>query len=60
MNYLGGGLLAANWVLTIIPTLSFALMIALRIGEEEQMLVELFGNTYIAYMERTGRFLPFF
>ncbi len=60
MNYIGGGLLASNVVLTIIPIIFFALMIALRIGEEETMLVEEFGDEYRAYMKKTGRFLPFF
>ena len=60
MNYIGGGLLSSNVVLTIIPATFFALMIALRIGEEETMLVEEFGDEYRAYMKKTGRFLPFF
>ena len=34
MNYIGGGLLAANIVLTVIPIVGFSLMIAFRIGEE--------------------------
>jgi len=59
LNYLGGGLLASNTVLAIIPTLCFLWMVALRIGEEEQLLVNLFGDDYVDYMERTPRFLPF-
>jgi len=58
MNYLGGGLLAANLVLTVIPALCFIWMIALRINEEERMLVDLFGDPYAAYMQNTPRFLP--
>jgi len=60
MNYIGGGLLSSNVVLTVVPIMFFTLMVALRIGEEETMLVEEFGDQYRAYMKKTGRFLPFF
>lgn len=59
LNYLGGGLLAANWVLIVVPTFCFALMAALRMGEEEGLMIEAFGERYREYMKRTGRFLPF-
>jgi protein-S-isoprenylcysteine O-methyltransferase Ste14 len=58
LNYLGGGLLAASWVLTFLPCPLFMLMIALRLGEEERAMVEQFGEAYERYMERTARFLP--
>lgn len=58
LNYIGGGLLAGNWVLTFIPTFFFGLMIYLRLGEEEAVMIEKFGDDYRHYMERTGRFLP--
>lgn len=58
LNYIGGGLLAGNWVLTFIPTICFGLMIYLRLGEEEAVMIEKFGDNYRHYMERTGRFLP--
>ena len=59
MNYLGGGFLAANIILTAVPVVFFGLMITFRIGEEEAMMVEEFGDQYRSYMKRTGRFLPF-
>ena len=43
LNYIGGGLLASNWVLTFFPTFSFGLMVYLRLGEEEAAMIELFG-----------------
>ena len=58
MNYIGGGLLASNWVLAIIPVVFFGLFIALRIDGEEKVMVEKFGDKYVHYMEHTGRFLP--
>ena len=60
MNYLGGGLLAGNLVLTIVPTLLFGVLVALRVGPEEQVMVEQFGEKYLAYMKGTGRFIPRF
>ena len=58
LNYVGGGLLAGNWVLTFVPVFFFGLMIFLRLGEEEAVLVEKFGDNYRDYIKRTGRLLP--
>jgi len=59
LTYAGGGLLAGNWVLSLVPTLCFGLMAALRMGEEEGLMIETFGERYRDYMKRAGRFLPF-
>ena len=58
MNYFGGGLLSSNWVLTIVPMTMFAILVVIRMGKEEEILKELFGQEYSEYMERTGRLLP--
>ena len=58
MNYIGGGLLAGNCVLTSIPVLMFGLLVAMRMGREEQVLIDQFGEPYIDYMRRTGRLFP--
>lgn len=58
MSYLGGGLLAANWVLTLVPTLSFTILALLRMPQEEQLLIATFGDRYERYMARTGRLWP--
>jgi protein-S-isoprenylcysteine O-methyltransferase Ste14 len=58
LNYVGGGLLAASWVLTFLPALLFMLMISLRIGEEEIAMEDQFGQCYLEYMNKTPRFLP--
>jgi protein-S-isoprenylcysteine O-methyltransferase Ste14 len=58
MNYIGGGLLASNWVLAVIPVAFFGLFIALRVDGEEQIMVEKFGDKYVHYMKQTGRFFP--
>jgi protein-S-isoprenylcysteine O-methyltransferase Ste14 len=58
MNYIGGGLLASNWVLTFIPVILFGVLVQQRVGREEESLIEQFGDHYHAYIARTGRFLP--
>jgi len=60
LNYLGGGLLAGNIILTFIPTILFGVLVALRVDTEEQAMIEQFGDEYCKYEERTGRFLPRF
>lgn len=56
---IGAGLLTGNWIILLIPTLSFALLVFSRVSDEENMLVEHFGSDYQDYMQKTGRFLPF-
>ncbi len=58
MSYVGGGLLASNWVLTFVPILMFGLLVASRIGREERLLIDEFGDRYEAYMRHTGRLFP--
>ena len=58
LNYAGGGLLSGNIVLTFVPVTMFAFMISIRMGQEENVLEEIFGQKYREYMERTGRLLP--
>ena len=54
---LASSLLAANWFLFLSGGLVVAL-IMVRTRMEEEKLLSRFGNSYQAYMERTGRFLP--
>ena len=58
MNYVAGGLLASNLVLTFIPLIFFSLMIINRIPREEAVMREEFGQDYLDLEERTGRLLP--
>ena len=60
MYLIGAGLLSGNWIILLIPTLSFALLVFSRVSDEEKMLLEHFGEEYDHYLKRTGRFLPFF
>jgi len=50
-------LLAANWFLFVTGVVVFGLLVA-RTRTEEENLVARFGDSYRAYMERTGRFVP--
>jgi protein-S-isoprenylcysteine O-methyltransferase Ste14 len=59
MYLLGAGLLSGSWLILILPTLSFTLLVFSRVSDEEQMLLEHFGDDYQNYMQQTGRFLPF-
>jgi protein-S-isoprenylcysteine O-methyltransferase Ste14 len=51
------GLVGANWIPFVFATLS-GLNFRLRIGGEEEMMLQQFGDEYRAYMKRTGRLLP--
>lgn len=50
-------LIAANWFLLLTGGLVFVLLVV-RTRTEEENLVARFGDSYRAYMERTGRFVP--
>ena len=56
---IGAGLLSQSWVVGILPTCSFALLVGLRVHDEESMLCSV-SEEYRTYMRRTGRFLPRF
>ena len=58
LNYVGGGLVASNLVLTFVPVIFFGLMIINRIPREEAVMREEFGQDYVALAKRTGRLLP--
>lgn len=58
MNYVAGGLMASNLVLTFVPVIFFGLMIINRIPREEAVMQEEFGQEYIDLEKRTGRLLP--
>lgn len=50
--------ITANYVLGAMFFLPMAALVAQRLGREEQMMLDEFGDEYRAYMERTGRLLP--
>ncbi len=50
--------ISTNWFIGFTGILGFAWAIVVRTPKEEQMMIERFGEEYIVYMKRTGRYLP--
>jgi len=50
-------LLTANWFIGVLG-LVYSLLILERVGHEERMMLDTYGEEYRQYMRRTGRFLP--
>lgn len=51
-------LLLPNWIAGFAGIISFGIMYVLRIGNEEQMMLEKFGDEYKIYMQQTKRLVP--
>jgi protein-S-isoprenylcysteine O-methyltransferase Ste14 len=51
-------LLLPNWVAGLSGLIGFGTLYFLRIGQEEQMMLDAFGEEYRAYMVRTKRLIP--
>jgi protein-S-isoprenylcysteine O-methyltransferase Ste14 len=50
-------LVSASWLVALLVAVAIFVLYA-RVGEEEAMMIEQFGDEYRIYMQRTGRFLP--
>jgi protein-S-isoprenylcysteine O-methyltransferase Ste14 len=57
--FVGGALVSSNWIVTMLAVIAIAVLYG-RIGREEAMMIEQFGDQYQAYKRRTGRLLPRF
>jgi protein-S-isoprenylcysteine O-methyltransferase Ste14 len=55
---MGQALVLPNWVAGPSYLVAIALLFALRVGPEEKMMLETFGNEYAAYMKKTKRLVP--
>ncbi len=51
-------LVLPNWVAGPSYGVAIALVVALRVGPEERMMLEEFGKDYEAYLARTSRLIP--
>ena len=51
-------LLLPNWVAGPAMLIAFTLMFAMRLGPEERMMTEHFGEEYAAYARSTKRLVP--
>ena len=56
---LGLPLLSSNWLMGLLPFISFIGVYSIRIPSEEQMMMSVFGKQYQFYMEKTKRIIPF-
>jgi len=54
---IGLGLLSTSWYF-LLPFLVTGIVIAFRIRREEEAMISKFGDEYIQYAQRTGRFFP--
>ena len=53
------GLLLTNWIAGPSGVIAFGTLYFLRVGNEEKMMIEQFGDQYQAYMQKTKRLLPY-
>ena len=54
----GQALVTPNWVAGPSYLVAFAILFVFRVGAEERMMLEQFGDEYAAYMARTKRLVP--
>jgi protein-S-isoprenylcysteine O-methyltransferase Ste14 len=55
---LAQALLLPNWVAGFSGLVGFGTLYCLRVGEEERLMLDTFGDEYRAYMTRTARLIP--
>lgn len=55
---LAQALLLPNYIAGFSGLISFGALYFLRVGNEEKMMLDQFGDEYQSYMQRTGRVLP--
>jgi len=55
---LGQALLLSNWVAGPAALLAVAVLVVVRVPNEEQMMISQFGDDYRNYMRRTGGVVP--
>ena len=51
-------LLSANWLVGGLNLVAVTYMYLLRVGDEESMMIDQFGQSYQRYMSETGRLFP--
>lgn len=55
---LAQAVLLPNWIAGPAGLIGFGILFFMRVGREEQMMIETFGDEYRAYMQRTARVVP--
>ena len=56
---LAQALLLPNWVAGTAGLVGFGMLFFCRVGREEQLMIETFGEEYRSYMRQTSRIVPF-
>jgi protein-S-isoprenylcysteine O-methyltransferase Ste14 len=59
LQAVGQALIAPNWIVGTVYLCAFLLMCALRLGLEEQMMLQQFGERYEIYRRDSHRLIPF-
>lgn len=59
LNVLSATLITANWIVCLVASLSVFILCIVRIPDEEQMMLNAFGDEYREYMKRTKRLIPY-
>jgi protein-S-isoprenylcysteine O-methyltransferase Ste14 len=57
LNFVAYGVMAANWLILLFCALGM-IMLLIRLPNEEEKLIEAFGEEYIEYKKRTGALFP--
>ena len=55
---IGVSILSANWIVTLSYIMPTTILYIVRVSDEEEMMIEQFGDEYREYMARTGRLMP--
>ena len=55
---LAQALLLPNWFAGLAGFVGFGTLFFFRVGQEERLMLETFGEQYRAYMQRTARIIP--
>lgn len=55
---LAQALLLPNWFAGLAGIVGWGILYFLRVGREEKLMIETFGDDYVAYMRRTKRIIP--
>ena len=59
LNALSQLFITSNWLVGGLALMAVLILCIARIPEEEQMLIETFGDDYRNYMKRTKRLIPY-
>jgi protein-S-isoprenylcysteine O-methyltransferase Ste14 len=51
--------LLANWVAGLAGIVGWGILFFMRVGREEALMIDTFGDDYRAYMRRTARVIPY-